>query len=173
MTRELFAKVKQKVVPFEQSGQFYHKKARKYMENNNYINALNFYRKAVEKDPENIEYLLDLSEVFTEMGYFDESNRILFSVLQKDKRRVDCYFGLGCNFMGLQEFDKAEECFERYLIMDPNGMYWEDAHDLLHVLKSHEYFIDDFEEFDYEKEKLYKIALKGKDLLDRGNMRRQ
>lgn len=168
MARELFAKTKQKVVPFEQSGQFYHKKARKHMENNNYINALNLYRKAIEKEPDNIEYLLDISEVFTEMGYYDESNRILFSILQKDKSRVDCYFGLGCNFLGLQEFDKAEECFERYLVMDPHGMYWEDAHDLLYVLKSHEYFVDDFEESDSDKKELYQIALRGKDLLDRG-----
>jgi len=169
MAKELFAKAEKKVIPFEQNGQFYYRKAKKYLENNNYINALNFYRKALEKEPDNLEYLLDLSEVFTEMGYFDESNRILFSVLQKDKSRVDCYFGLGCNFLGLQEFDKAEDCFEKYLIMDPDGLYWEDAQDLLDVLKKNEYFIDDIEDIDYEKEKLYKIAVKGKEFLDRGD----
>jgi len=169
MAKQLFAKAGEKVIPFEQSGQFYHRKARKYLENNNYINALNFYRKAVEKDPENIEYLLDLSEVFTEMGYFDESNRILFSILQKDRKRVECYFGLGCNFLGLQEFDKAEDCFEKYLVMDPDGAYWEEAQDLLDVLRNKEYFVEDIEDEDYEREKLYKAAIKGKEYLDRGD----
>ena len=39
MAKELFANARAKVVPFEQDGQFYYKKARKYLENNNYINA--------------------------------------------------------------------------------------------------------------------------------------
>lgn len=92
MAREVCLKSKSKVVPFDQNGQFYYKKAKKYMENNNYINALSFYRKAVEKDPENLDYRVDLAEVFTEMGYYEVSSQILFSVLQKDESKANCYF---------------------------------------------------------------------------------
>ena len=49
MARELFARSQKKVISFDQNGEFYHRKARKHMDNNNYLNALNLYRKAVEK----------------------------------------------------------------------------------------------------------------------------
>lgn len=64
MAKELFAGRLRKVVPFERDGSFFYRKARKHIENNNYIHALNYYRKAVEKDPDNLEYSLDLAEVF-------------------------------------------------------------------------------------------------------------
>lgn len=168
MSRELFAKKQNKVVPFEQSGQFFHRKAQKYMDSNNYINALSFYRKAVEKEPQNIEYSLDLAEIFTEMGYFDQSSRILFSIIQKDGTRTECYFGLGCNFLGLQDFDKAMKSFERYLEAEPYGIYSRDARDLLDIIEDQEYFEDDVNIFDPAKEELYDLAIEGKDLLDKG-----
>src|SRR5690554_1773027 len=119
MAKELFARKQRKVIPFDQNGQFYHRKAKKHMDNNNYLNALSLYRKAVEKEPQNVEYLLDLAEVFTEMGCFDQSSKVLFSILQRENARVDCYFGLGCNFLGMQDYARAMECFEKYLDIDP------------------------------------------------------
>ena len=172
MAKELFANKVRKVVPFEQSGEFFHRKARKHVENNNYINALSYYRKAIEKDPGNLEYALDLAEVFTEMGYFSESNQILFSVLQKDPSRSDCYFAVGCNFLGLQEYPKAEECLEKYLDLDEFGLYSEEAQDLLEVLQSQEFYLDLINDVDPGKEKVFTIATRGKDFLDKGDYKR-
>lgn len=173
MARELFARTQKKVIPFDQNGQFYHRKARKHMDNNNYLNALNLYRKAVEKEPQNVEYLLDLAEVFTEMGCFDQSSRVLFTILQKEKARFDCYFGLGCNFLGMQDYDKAMECFEKYLDIDPYGMYSDEARDLLEVLEDYEYYYDDNPDgFDSDEGNIYTLATEGKDLLDRGEYKK-
>lgn len=174
MAGGLSAKTQRKVIPFEQNGQFYYKKAKKYVENNNYIDALSFYRKAVEKDPENLEYRLDLAQVFTEMGYYEESNQILLYILQKDDGKADCYFCLGCNFLGLQEYERAKECFEKYLQLDPDGIYSEDAQDLLDILQSHEIYFDNDVEviLNPGREKLYKLANKGKDFLDMGDYSR-
>jgi tetratricopeptide (TPR) repeat protein len=169
MAKELFANKRKKVVPFEQSGEFFHRKARKHVENNNYINALNYYRKAIEKDPDNLEYSLDLAEVFSEMGYFNESNQILFSVVQKNPARTDCFFAIGCNFLGLQEFSKAEECLEKYLDQDQYGLYAEEAQDLLEVLQSQEFYYEMINETEPGKEKAFAIAARGKDFLDKGD----
>ena len=171
MAKELFAKAR-KIVPFEQNGAFFYKKARKHIENNNYINALSYYRKAVEKDPDNVEYLLDLAEVFTEMSYFTESNQILFGIVQRDAAQGDCYFGIGCNFLGLQEYDKAEEWLEKYLDLEEDGIYAEEAQDLLDVLQSQEFYLDKFDGMDPTKERAFKTASKGKDHLDRGEYAR-
>lgn len=174
MAGGLSARTKRKVIPFEQNGQFYYRKAKKYIESNNYIDALNFYRKAVEKEPENLEYRLDLAQVFTEMGYYEESNQILLYILQKDENNADCYFCLGCNFLGLQEYERAKECFEKYLQQDPDGIYAEDAQDLLDILQSHEmYFDNDLEVMlNSDRERLYKLANKGKNFLDMGDYKR-
>lgn len=171
MAKELFAKAR-KIVPFEQNGAFFHKKARKHIENNNYINALSYYRKAVEKDPDNVEYLLDLAEVFTEMSYFTESNQILFGIVQQEAARGDCYFGIGCNFLGLQDYDKAEEWLVKYLDIEEDGIYAEEAQDLLDVLQSQEFYLDKYDDMDPTKEQAFKTASKGKDHLDRGEYAR-
>jgi len=169
MARELFARTRKKVISFDQNGEFYHRKARKHMDNSNYLNALNLYRKAVEKEPQNVEYLLDLAEVFTEMGCYDQSSRVLFTILQKEKARFDCYFGLGCNFLGMQDYDKAIECFEKYLDIDPYGIYSEEARDLLEVLEDYEYYFDENPDgFDSGESNIYTLATEGKDLLDQG-----
>lgn len=172
MAKELFANKIRKVVPFEQNGEFFHRKARKFIENNNYIYALNYYRKAIEKDPDNVEYSLDLAEVFTEMGYFNESNQILFTILQKDPARSVCYFAIGCNFIGLQEFIKAEEWLEKYLDMDTFGLYSEEAQDLLEVLQSQEFYFELMNDMDSDKENVFKAAARGKEYLDQGDYKR-
>jgi len=161
-----------KVLAFEQSGQYYHKKAQKYIYNNNYIDALSFYRKAVDKEPENVNYRMDLAQAFNEMNYYDESNRMLFLVLQKEKNKADCYFGLGCNFLALREYDKAEECFDRYMKLDSEGLYSEDADDLLDLLRNTDYYAEDEYHEGYistAKSKLFKLANKGRVLLDVGD----
>jgi len=168
MAKELFAGRLRKVVPFEQDGSFFYRKARKYIENNNYIYALNYYRKAVEKDPDNLEYSLDLAEVFAEMGYYHESNLILFSILQKDSSRVSCYFSIGCNFLGLQEYEKAENSLERYLELDENGDYSEEARSLLEALQSQEFYIEFINDINPSRNKSMALASKGKELLDKG-----
>lgn len=172
MAKELFANSYKKVVPFEQNGEFFHRKARKHVENNNYINALSYYRKAVEMDPDNLEYSLDLAEVFTEMGYFNESNQILFTIVQKNPSRCECYFGIGCNFLGQQDYSKAEECLEKYLDIDEDGLYTEEAQDLLDVLQNQDFYFDKIDDMDPAKEKVFTIATKGKDFLDKGDYKK-
>jgi len=168
MAKELFAGRLRKVVPFERDGSFFYRKARKHIENNNYIHALNYYRKAVEKDPDNLEYSLDLAEVFSEMGYYHESNLILFSILQKDPSRVSCYFSIGCNFLGLQEYEKADYSLEKYLELDEHGYYYDEARSLLEALHSHEFYLDFFNDIDPDRNKSMELATKGKELLDKG-----
>ncbi|NLJ40739.1 MAG: tetratricopeptide repeat protein [Clostridiales bacterium] len=171
MAGELFASKERKVIPFDQNGQFYHKKAKKHMDNNNYLDALNFYRKAVEKEPKNVEYLLGLAEVFTEMGCFDQSSKVLFTVLQKERARSDCYFGLGCNFLGMQDYKRAFECFKKYIEIDPAGLYSDEANDLMDILEDYDHYerYGELNILDLTRDNAYGLATEGKDLLDRGD----
>ena len=42
---------------------------------------------------------------------------------------------MGCNFFGLQDIDRAKECFEKVLRYYPGGNYEEDAADFLEYLE--------------------------------------
>ena len=172
MAKELFAGRLKKVIPFEQDGTFFHRKARKYIENNNYINALSYYRRAIEKDPDNHEYSMDLAEVFAEMSYFHESNLILFIALQKNPAYTDCYFAIGCNYLGLQEYTKAESSLKKYLELDEYGFYAEEAQNLVDVLQSQEFYYEYISDSDPTRDKALAIAGKGKDYLDKGDYKR-
>jgi tetratricopeptide (TPR) repeat protein len=158
------------VLSYDQPGEFFLKKAEKLLDENNFVDALPFFRKASEKDPENVDYKLALAEVFTEMNFFEESNNILFDVIKNcGEEATECYFGLGCNFMGLMDYDKAQESFEKYLKLDPEGEFSEEVEDLLEILESKDEFYGKTDEIDdANRKKLYDLSMKGKEFLDKG-----
>ncbi|MDP2891959.1 MAG: tetratricopeptide repeat protein [Bacillota bacterium] len=123
-----------KTVPFEQEGDFFHKKACSHLENSNYFEALYFFRKALQKEPDNAEYKLALAQTFTEMGHFEESNRIIAEMLSSGEIYSECYYGMGCNFLGLEEYERAEDSFRQYLSADPEGEFAEEVDELLEAV---------------------------------------
>jgi len=155
-----------KILKFEQNAAFHFLKYQKMADMGNYIDSLVSLRTALQKDPENVDYQLALAELYTEMSYFEESNYRLFSIIEKRKDRYgDCLFGLGCNFFGLRDVEKAAECFEKYLKEFPGGAYEYEAQDFLEMIEFDEY---EEEYGEYEPEDAYNIAEQGKDLLDQG-----
>lgn len=160
-----------KILSFDQPGEFFLRKAEKLLDENNFVDALPFFRKATEKEPKNIDFKLALAEVFTEMNFFEESNNILFEVIKTSgEEATECYFGLGCNFMGLSDYEKARESFEKYMKLDPDGEFSEEVKDLLEILESQEELFEESEELnDVSKKHYYDLAAKGKSLLDKGD----
>ncbi len=45
------------------------------------------------------------------------------------------FFGIACNFLGLQEFSHAHDSLESYLTLDPDGEFVADALDMLDVIE--------------------------------------
>lgn len=153
------------ILSFEQTGTFYQRRALRHMDRNNYFEALGYYRKAIEKDPGNIQYRLELAELYTEMGYFDESNQLLLGLLKKNSPdNPECIFAMGCNFMGMQEFTKAQESFDRYLDLAPDGEFIPDVEDFLDVLRMQDALVSDQKDPSQD----FSLAMQGKDLLDNG-----
>jgi tetratricopeptide (TPR) repeat protein len=159
------------VLSFDQPGEFFLRKAEKLLDENNFVDALPFFRKAAEKEPENIDYKLALAEVFTEMNFFEESNNILFEILKTaDETATECYFGLGCNFMGLADYEKAQESFEKYMKLDPEGEFAEEVKDLLEILETSDDITEKTDELnDANKQRFFDMAAEGKSLLDKGD----
>ena len=159
-----------KVLPFEQTGDFYHRRGSKRLDNSEYLEALAYYRRAVEKEPTNVEYHLAMAEVYTVMNYFEESNKILLVLMTGGESfTTECYFGMGCNYIGLQEYDKALESFRRYIQTDPDGEFSDEVYDVLDVLQEPDLFREAFgDTMALERTAAYQSAAKGKRLLDLG-----
>lgn len=94
-------------------------------------------RRALKCDPENREIRIAMAQVLTEMNRFEESNRILFALTRGGadaEADPECYFGMGCNFVGLYDYGHARDSFERYLELEPDGAFLYDAYDMLDAL---------------------------------------
>ena len=125
-----------KVLPFQQKGEFFLRRGMTKLDRNNLLDAIVNYRQALALEPENAEYKLALAEVLTEMNRFEESNRILLTLFEGGTSTIsECYFGMGCNFIGMQDYDHARDSFEHYATIDPDGEFADEAYDMLDVLE--------------------------------------
>ena len=119
-----------KVVSIDRSAAYVHHRAMKNRRDNNYVDALELMRNAVEHSPENREYRLDLAEMYCEMGCHEQSNRILLDLLTEQDAPAECYYGLALNQLGRNEMDSARRALSLYRSHARGGEYVEDAIDL-------------------------------------------
>lgn len=128
-----------KVLSFEQTGDFFYKRALGKLDKNNLPDAAAYYGEALRREPENAEFRIAMAQVLTEMGRFEDSNRILFQ-LTHSKKEVDaeCFFGMGCNFAGLFDYANARQALEHYLNLAPEGEFIYDAYDMLDAIDEYE-----------------------------------
>jgi len=131
---------KAKVLPFERDGAFFLRRGAQRMERNNLLEAVANYRRAYRKEPGNLQYTMALAEALTQMQRFEESNSLLLPLLRREDLPGECYFGMACNFIGLQQFDYAQDSLERYLTEEPEGPFAYDAMDMLDAIESDDVF---------------------------------
>ena len=155
-------KMQPKVVSFERGAEYYYLKYQRQMDKGAYLDALDSLRTAVRKEPGNRAYKLALAEFYTEINYFEESNYwVLDAMRQQPEEDGRTLFLLGCNFFGMREEQKAQECFEKYLDRYENGEYALDVRDFLEMMEF------DAEEYGVSRECLARSD-EGRDYLDRG-----
>jgi len=160
------------VLSFDRPGHFYSRKAMKYAENDQFFMALDYARKAVEHD-DHPDYQLDLAEIYSEMGCYEDSNFILFELVRKEQLIPECYFNIGCNFLGMHEFAAAHSAFSRYLEMERAGLFEADEDHLNEVLESQEMLEELLSmEDDLETQKLMKTIEEAKLMLESGKYRK-
>lgn len=157
------------ILAFDRPAEFYFDMAMRELDMQNYVEALPHIRKAISKDEENVDYLLTYSEILTEIGKFYESNSVIFDMLKNGLIHSECYFGLGCNFLGVNDLDRARQSFETYLTIDPDGEYSAEAVDFIT-------YIEDMTQdgdviTDIIKKQNLEFADEGKKLLDSGNFK--
>lgn len=119
-----------KVLSFWQPAEFYIRKAEKHIEQGNFLEALQLYRKLIGIEPDNTQYLLYVAQVYSEIGLYNESNDIIHKIMRQGDTPAECLFALGCNYIGLNKQDIADSYFLEYLKREPDGEYAEDIDEI-------------------------------------------
>lgn len=157
-----------KILSFDRDADFFYNKFEKNIDQGKYFDALSDIRTAVAKDQDDPDLQLALAELYTEMELYEESNSELLDLLSKGQLLDgDCLYGLGCNFLGMRELDKAEECLELYLDKYPDEPYFYDAMELLDMIDEER---EEYGEEPYDGS-YYDEVMSGKQMMDEGDYR--
>ncbi|ASS76522.1 hypothetical protein CIG75_17195 [Tumebacillus algifaecis] len=123
------------VIPFQVDAAFFFERAVHYLDRHDLKNAMKNFRKAAELEPDNPVNHCNLAGVLSELGEFEESNRILHKVIKEiDPDMFECYFYMANNCANLGDYEHAEEHVARYLELDPHGEFAEDAEEMMQIL---------------------------------------
>ncbi len=119
-----------KVVSFMRSPAYVHHRAMMNRRDNNIVDALELMRRAVEQQPQNREYRLDLAELYCEMGCHEQSSRLLLDMLAEGDGPSECYYGLALNQLGMNDLAGARQSLRLYRRQDPDGAHLEQVRQL-------------------------------------------
>ncbi|TVY10307.1 tetratricopeptide repeat protein [Paenibacillus cremeus] len=124
-----------KVVPMKMDATFFFEKAVQSLDRYHYDKALKYFRRAAEYEPENPVNHCNLAGLLSEMGNYEESNRILQNVLdQIDPAMTECYFYMANNFANMENYESAEKAIIHYLENDPTGQFLEESEEMMELL---------------------------------------
>lgn len=125
------------IIPFQQNAEFYYQRGNRYLtENEDLVRAEQYLRKAYEMEPDREEYILAFAETLHRMHRFEESLSVLLTSLSEDKQNsAEMIFGIASDFMGLEEFQAADQCCRLCLEREPDGPYSDRAMDILELIE--------------------------------------
>lgn len=120
------------IIPMKLDATFFFEKAVQSMDRYRYDKALKYFKRAAEYEPENPVNHCNLAGLLSEMGNYEESNKILQNVLDViDPSMTECYFYMANNFANMENYESAEKAIVHYLENDPNGQFLEESEEMM------------------------------------------
>ncbi|MDQ0254583.1 tetratricopeptide (TPR) repeat protein [Evansella vedderi] len=134
---EMDSKLKKgQVIPFLQDGSYFYKKGIEAYQAGNLDQAINYIERAIRIEPEEPVFLCQLAIVLSEKGDFEGANDWLEKIIKEiDNSMSECYFFMANNLAHLGKFDQAKLRLKKYLQLEPDGEFTDDAHSLLYMLE--------------------------------------
>lgn len=157
---------KGKILSFLPTGEYYFTKGLKAYHRRDFIKAKKYLERASQLEPGEPMITCQLAIILTEMGEFENSNRLLHMILEElDEDMTECHYLLANNYAHLGFFRDAYHHAKLYLELDPEGDFAEDTEDLLEVLELES---DDLDEKFYEQDDLIVKQEQARELLETG-----
>ncbi|KZE81100.1 hypothetical protein AV654_00980 [Paenibacillus elgii] len=123
------------VIPMKMDATFFFEKAVQSLDRYHYDKALKYFRRAAEYEPENPVNHCNLAGLLSEMGNYEESNRILQHVLDRiDPTMTECYFYMANNYANMENYESAEKAIIHYLENDPTGQFLDESEEMMELL---------------------------------------
>lgn len=136
MAKRLSLSKKGKILQYNQNHGLYFRLAVKRAIKKDYDASIKYIDMAIEKDPYNVDYLFNKACVLVELKRTRESIKLLnYIIWNIDPTFAECYFGLGCNYFETGNYEKALSYFEKYVLMEGEGEFCEEAYDILYSLR--------------------------------------
>ena len=130
------------VMPFDQNAEFFARRALKKRQGGHYREAVSLLLRAVQAEPDQTARLMELAEVYSEMGSPLESNRVLTDLLSRPNADPAVWFGLACNLYAMGNTEGAQTAALRYIDAAPEGDYHEEASQLISALQYAEHMTE-------------------------------
>lgn len=129
-----------KVVSFERNADYLRQRALKNRREGKNADALELMRQAALREPDNAGFALELADMYTEMGLYEQANRGLLRALISGKAPKECLYLMGNSLYNRGETSRAERVLRAYLESGAEGRYAEEAERLLNgIIYSKDY----------------------------------
>lgn len=159
---------KGKVLSFIPTGEYYFTIGVKAFHRLDYHKAKKYLQRALQLEPYEPMIACQLAIILTEMGEYQQSNRLLHMILEElDREMLECHYFLANNYAHLGFFKDAYHHANCYLELEPDGEFAQDAQDLLEVLTLEGEDLDE-EELYVQDDLIYKQE-QARELLEAGH----
>ncbi|WP_425262798.1 tetratricopeptide repeat protein [Paenibacillus thermotolerans] len=126
---------RRKIIPLHMDAAFFFERAVQSLDRYRYDKALKYFSRAVEYEPENAVNHCNMAGILSEMGKYDESNRVLKNVVEQvDPSMTECYFYMANNYANMEDFESAEKALLQYLENDPEGQFIDESEEMMEML---------------------------------------
>jgi len=124
-----------KVIPIQWDATFFFERAVRSLDRYHYDKALKYFRRAVEYEPENPVNHCNMAGILSEMGNYEESNRVLQMIVgELDQTMTECHFYMANNFANMELYEEAENALVKYLEEDAEGQFLDEAEEMMELL---------------------------------------
>ncbi|WP_043930299.1 tetratricopeptide repeat protein [Bacillus sp. EB01] len=128
-------KSKGKLLSFFPTGEYYFTKGLKAYHRRDFEKAKRYLQRALQLEPGEPMIACQLALVWTEIGEYTNSNRLLHMILDElDPHMNECHYFLANNYAHLGFFKDATRHSRLYLELEPDGEFYDDSEDLLELL---------------------------------------
>ena len=179
MNKRLNTGNKNNILQFSADHGLYFRLAVKRAMCKDFAGSLKYIEKAIEKDAYNADYLFNKACILVELRRTRESIKLLnYIIWNIDPTYSECYFGLGCNYFDIGDYEKSLHYFEKYVLMEEDGEFCEDAYEILFYMglpgETREFDLDRQIDMSEKTQKRYrdsslKLHAAGSMYLHRGN----
>lgn len=126
---------KSNIIPIHWDATFFFERAVRSLDRYHYDKALKYFRRAVEYEPENPVNHCNMAGILSEMGNYEESNRILKWIVDElDPSMTECYFYMANNYANMENYEAAEGSLVQYLEEDADGHFLDEAEEMMELL---------------------------------------